>query len=75
MAQHGAKLFQMFARLHPEVDVEGSGAGLYLTKKGVENLDGKLSVESEPGRGSVFTVELPAARIPGWSNAGKNHCQ
>lgn len=75
MARHGAKLFQMFARLHPEVDVEGSGAGLYLTKKGVENLDGKLSVESEPGRGSVFTVELPAARIPGWSNAGKNHCQ
>ena len=75
MARHGAKLFQMFARLHPEVDVEGSGAGLYLTKKGVENLDGKLSVESEPGKGSVFTVELPAARIPGWSNAGKNHCQ
>ena len=75
MARHGAKLFQMFARLHPEVDVEGSGAGLYLTKKGVENLDGKLSVESEPGQGSVFTVELPAARIPGWSNAGKNHCQ
>lgn len=75
MARHGAKLFQMFARLHPEVDVEGSGAGLYLTKKGVENLDGKLSVESEPGKGSVFTVELPAARISGWSNAGKNHCQ
>ena len=75
MARHGAKLFQMFARLHPEADVEGSGAGLYLTKKGVENLDGKLSVESEPGQGSVFTVELPAARIPGWSNAGKNHCQ
>lgn len=75
MARHGAKLFQMFARLHPEVDVEGSGAGLYLTKKGVENLDGKLSVESEPGKGSVFTVELPAARIPGWSNAGKNHLQ
>lgn len=75
MARHGAKLFQMFARLHPEVDVEGSGAGLYLTKKGVENLDGKLSVESEPGQGSAFTVELPAARIPGWSNAGKNHCQ
>ena len=74
MARHGAKLFQMFARLHPEVDVEGSGAGLYLTKKGVENLDGKLSVESEPGKGSVFTVELPA-RIPGWSNAGKNHLQ
>ena len=75
MARHGAKLFQMFARLHPEADVEGSGAGLYLTKKGVENLDGKLSVESEPGQGSVFTVELPAVRIPGWSNAGKNHCQ
>ena len=74
MARHGAKLFQMFARLHPEVDVEGSGAGLYLTKKGVENLDGKLSVESEPGKGSVFTVELPAAS-PGWSNAGKNHLQ
>ncbi|GEM_PF-777607 len=59
MAEHGNKLFQMFARLHPEADVEGSGAGLYLTKKGVENLDGKLSVESELGKGSTFKVELP----------------
>jgi signal transduction histidine kinase len=38
---------------------EGTGLGLALTKKIIEFQGGRVSVESEPGKGSVFTVVLP----------------
>ncbi len=37
----------------------GTGLGLYLIKKGIEKHKGKISVRSEKGKGTVFTVELP----------------
>jgi PAS domain S-box-containing protein len=49
-----AELFTMFRRFH--VGIEGSGIGLYMVKKVVENAGGKLLVESQPGVGSVFSV-------------------
>ncbi|GAA4383984.1 hypothetical protein GCM10023186_25700 [Hymenobacter koreensis] len=54
--QH-AQLFTMFRRLHSHV--EGSGVGLYMVKRSVENAGGKVSVESELGAGSVFSVYFP----------------
>ena len=51
------KLFGLFERLHSHV--EGSGIGLFMVKKMVENAGGRISVESEPGVGSTFTVLLP----------------
>jgi PAS domain S-box-containing protein len=48
------KLFGMFQRFHDHV--EGSGIGLYMVKKMVENADGRIRVQSEPGRGSTFAV-------------------
>ncbi len=53
-ASQQAELFTMFRRFH--VGVEGSGIGLYMVKKIVENSGGKLLVESTPGVGSVFSV-------------------
>ena len=48
------KLFSMFGRMHNHV--EGSGIGLYMVKKIVENADGHIEVESKPGEGAVFRV-------------------
>jgi PAS domain S-box-containing protein len=52
------QLFTMFQRLHNHV--EGSGVGLYMVKKIVENAGGTITVQSELGVGSTFTVHLPS---------------
>ncbi|MFD2785620.1 sensor histidine kinase [Hymenobacter rubripertinctus] len=52
------KLFGMFQRLHDHV--EGSGIGLYMVKKMVENAGGRIEVNSQLHQGSTFTVFLPA---------------
>ncbi|MGY2132545.1 sensor histidine kinase [Hymenobacter sp. HD11105] len=48
------RLFGMFQRLHDHV--EGSGIGLYMVKKMVENAGGKITVESQVDVGSTFSV-------------------
>ena len=58
-APQQGKLFQMFKRLH--YHVEGSGVGLYMIKRLITNAGGTISVQSEPGVGSTFTVVLPLA--------------
>ncbi len=50
-------LFTMFQRYHTHV--EGSGIGLYMVKKIVENAGGRIEVESKLGYGSTFFVYLP----------------
>ena len=53
-------LFQPFKRLGAERSkVEGFGLGLSITRRLVELMDGRMGVESEPGRGSTFWFELP----------------
>lgn len=53
-----AKLFGLFERLHTHV--EGTGVGLYMVKKLVENAGGTIAVQSRAGEGSTFVVRLPA---------------
>lgn len=48
------KLFTMFRRLHDHV--EGTGIGLYMVKKIIENAGGRIEVKSQVGEGSTFTV-------------------
>jgi len=57
------RIFQKFYRLDPEQadGVGGSGLGLYVCRELVERMDGRVLVDSAPGRGSTFTVELPRA--------------
>lgn len=59
-------IFQPFKRLHGRSQFEGSGIGLAICRKIVERHYGSITVSSEPGKGSTFTVVLPArqASIP-----------
>ncbi|MBC5772567.1 hybrid sensor histidine kinase/response regulator [Pontibacter sp. KCTC 32443] len=50
------KVFDMFKRLHAHV--EGTGVGLAIVKRIVENCDGKIEFQSELDKGSVFRVYL-----------------
>ena len=51
------RLFALFERLHDHV--EGSGSGLYMVKKVVENAGGRIEMASELGVGTTFSVYLP----------------
>jgi PAS domain S-box-containing protein len=55
------RIFEKFYRLDPaQADgVGGSGLGLYVCRELVERMHGRISVESAPGQGSTFTLELP----------------
>jgi PAS domain S-box-containing protein len=58
--QHYAdKVFNVFQRLHSREDFPGTGIGLALCKKIIENHLGSISVESKPGEGTTFTIYLP----------------
>jgi two-component system CheB/CheR fusion protein len=48
------KIFSMYGRLNENID--GHGIGLYLIRKIINASGGKILVESEPGKGSIFTV-------------------
>jgi PAS domain S-box-containing protein len=54
------ELFQPFHRLGAEQSgVEGTGIGLVITRRLIEMMGGSVGVESEPGIGSTFWIELP----------------
>ncbi|MDQ2793832.1 MAG: HAMP domain-containing histidine kinase [Bacteroidota bacterium] len=56
-SQQQARLFNMFQRMHDHVP--GSGIGLYMVKKMVENAGGTIVVRSQQGVGSTFVVSFP----------------
>ena len=51
------QLFGLFQRLHTHV--EGTGVGLYITKRMIENAGGTIAVQSAPNVGTTFTVTFP----------------
>ena len=64
--ENQARVFEPFFQVDPSTTRKegGTGLGLALSRDFVRLLDGDISVRSEPGRGSTFTVTLPAELRP-----------
>jgi signal transduction histidine kinase len=56
-ASHQQKVFEMFYRY--ATDTNGSGLGLFIVNEVLTKIGGSISLESEPGRGSKFSVSVP----------------
>jgi light-regulated signal transduction histidine kinase (bacteriophytochrome) len=57
--EHANSIFQPFLRLHGLNAYEGSGLGLAISKQIIEQHGGKITASSQPGKGSVFFLDLP----------------
>jgi signal transduction histidine kinase len=60
-SEHQVKIFRIFERLHGVEEYPGTGIGLALVQKAAERMNGAVGVDSKPGEGSSFWIELPAA--------------
>ncbi|HEX5364184.1 MAG TPA: ATP-binding protein [Gallionella sp.] len=58
-AEDQERIFQPFVQVGTPSDQKGTGLGLTLTRQFVQLMGGTISVESEPGRGSLFRLDLP----------------
>ena len=62
--EHQERVFKLFQRLKPASDSGGSGLGLSLVKKIVEQQGGAIMLESAVGKGSVFSFTVPKPEGP-----------
>lgn len=60
--EHQERIFQVFERLHGQDEYPGTGIGLAIVKRGIQRMRGDVGLESVPGEGSTFWIELPEVR-------------
>lgn len=60
-----ARIFERFVRVARDGEPGGLGIGLYLVRRVAELHGGSVSVNSRPGKGATFSLDLPSARAPG----------
>jgi signal transduction histidine kinase len=58
--EYADKIFKMFKRLHGKAEYAGTGIGLAIVRKVVDNHKGYITAESKPGEGAAFKIFLPA---------------
>src|ERR1017187_2629487 len=58
------QIFDMLKRLHHDDKHPGTGMGLAMVRTAMQRMGGAVCLDSEPGQGSRFCVELPAATQP-----------
>ncbi len=58
--QYSSKIFELFQRLHGRSEYDGTGIGLAICKKIIQNHSGFITAESELGKGASFHIFLPA---------------
>lgn len=64
------RIFEVFQRLHPKQTYSGTGIGLAIVKKVMENHKGNVTAESKVGEGSVFQLSFPARQL----SIPQRHC-
>jgi light-regulated signal transduction histidine kinase (bacteriophytochrome) len=57
--KYAQRIFELFQRLHGKSEYNGTGIGLAICKKIVQNHDGFITAAGQPGSGAVFTIYLP----------------
>jgi signal transduction histidine kinase len=57
--QHAERIFTVFERLQKDTEMKGTGIGLSICKKVVQNHNGRIFAESQPGTGARFHIILP----------------
>ena len=72
--EHLPRIFDHFSQVDPgrRGSISGTGLGLSISKSLVELHGGHITVESEPGQGSIFRFTIPSASRGGAGAAGKN---